>query len=386
MKRFLFFTILSLVSLGAQERGNGIPLEDRARTRAQALDVFNAIRAAEFQAQDLVFSVFSGQTHLVYGISMGEERLLTKASEVLHLKDLYVLNQESRALPARVVGLYADADLAILEVSGLAAAPAQWANAASLDDGAFLMAIRPDGDAQAIGVLSVKERSLKEGDQGFLGIEIDPSELGMGVKVARVQPRSAAAEVGIRAGDIITMVDGEEVKGFYELSTRLRRMREGERPKISLQRANQNFQVTPTLKGRIIEKRDIERSNRIQRMERMSGSQSRVRGEFDGVIQSDMELESFDAGLPVVDLEGRMVGMVIARAGRISTLILPGEDISQLIKTEASPYDPAFRRIGPGRGLRQREAQREVQEIQQAQREQELIRRLIEGFRFHFGR
>jgi hypothetical protein len=73
-------------------------------------------------------------------------------------------------------------------------------------------------------------------------------------------------------------------------------------------------------------------------MDQMSGGQSRVRGGFGNVIQSDMELEVEDAGLPIVDLDGRIIGMVIARAGRISTLILPGDDIINTLKNSPAPF------------------------------------------------
>ena len=72
----------------------------------------------------------------------------------------------------------------------------------------------------------------------------------------------------------------------------------------------------------------------------MRGGQSRVRGGFGNVIQSDMELEVEDAGLPIVDLDGRIIGIVIARAGRISTLILPGDDIINALKNDPEPFAP----------------------------------------------
>jgi hypothetical protein len=93
--------------------------------------------------------------------------------------------------------------------------------------------------------------------------------------------------------------------------------------------------VKPTLKGREIREGV---SRRLEQMDRMSGGQSRVRGGFGNVIQSDMELEVEDAGLPIVDLDGRIIGMVIARAGRISTLILPGDDIINALKDDPAPF------------------------------------------------
>ena len=155
---------------------------------------------------------------------------------------------------------------------------------------------------------------------------------------SRVVPKSAASEVGIKPGDIIVSIAGQSITGFFELSTRLRRMKSGEKPVIVLKRGEEQVKVTPTLKGRTDEQGT---SARLQRMDRMSGSQSRVRGEFANVMQSDMELEAQDAGMPVVDLEGRIVGMVIARAGRISTLILPGDDIADILKKEPEVFEPA---------------------------------------------
>ena len=61
-----------------------------------------------------------------------------------------------------------------------------------------------------------------------------------------------------------------------------------------------------------------------------------------------MELGVEDTGLPVADLEGRIVGVVIARAGRISTLILPGEEMKELLATEPQEID--MKRSRPIRG------------------------------------
>jgi serine protease Do len=77
-------------------------------------------------------------------------------------------------------------------------------------------------------------------------------------------------------------------------------------------------------------------SRQLWAMNAKSGTRNRIRDDFANVVQSDMELESTQTGLPVIDLEGRIVGLVIARAGRISTLILPGNEIAEMLKSE--PY------------------------------------------------
>lgn len=370
MKTTSFVFLLLAGALPAQIQPPRIPQADQETINRQAAQIFKALRAVNFEAGKVVFPLYSGRRQVGYGVSLGEEKLLTKASEVVRRPRLFTSNHEGKSLSAEVIGTYPDRDLAVVRVPGLKAPAAKWTDAEALPEGTFLAAIRADGEAQAMGVLSVRERSLRSADQGFLGIQMDPREAGNGVGVVKVVPESAAAEAGIRAGDRIIEIAGEKVSGFYELSTRLRRLQAGETPEIRLVRGEQNLIVEPTLKGREIREGV---SPRLQRMDQMSGSQSRVRGDFPSVIQSDMELEAKDAGLPVVDLEGRIVGMVIARAGRISTLVLPGDEIIEILKKEPEAYEPDEEAMARRPGF-QRLTRRE-----RMQRELEMMRRTMEN-------
>ena len=334
MKSILFTTCLLTSAVSAQLSPTRIPVADREATNEQAGEIFKTLRAVNFEAKDVVFPIFAGRQRLAYGISIGEGRLLAKASEVAVNAPIYTVDGDRKSLGLTIEGAYPEHDLVVLSAPDLKAPAAKWADASQLAEGTFLTAVRPDGEAQAMGVLSVQERSLRTADQGFLGIQMDPRAAGKGVRVEAVVPGSAAAEVGILAGDLITMIKGEEVKGFFELSNRLRRLKSGEKPEIQLLRGEQEFSLTPTLQGREIGE---QRSGRLDLMDRMSGTRSRVRGDFANVIQSDMELEATDSGLPVVDLAGQIVGMVIAREGRISTLILPGDDLAKIIEEKPQP-------------------------------------------------
>lgn len=363
--------LLTLSFAPGQIRPPFIPQEDKAVTDQQATKIFKTLRAVSFEAEEVAFPIYAGRQRVAYGVSIGDGRLLTKASEVVPQSGLFTSNGNKESLFCQVTGVYPDQDLAILEVPGLTAPAAKWATADGLEEGAFLVAMRSDGEAQALGVLSVRERSLKAADQGFLGIQMDPREAGNGVAVVEVVPGSAAAEVGIASGDVITEVAGQKVTGFFELSTRLRRMRSGEEPEIILKRGDRVLTVTPKLKGRPVEEGD---SRRLQRMDQMSGSQSRVRADFGNVLQSDMELEARDAGMPVVDLQGRIVGMVIARAGRISTLILPGDEIAEVLKTKPE----SFTREAPP-VVRRQDDRFPDERRERMQRELEMMRRMMES-------
>jgi serine protease Do len=64
---------------------------------------------------------------------------------------------------------------------------------------------------------------------------------------------------------------------------------------------------------------------------RMGGDLSKRRSGFPVFLQHDTILKPKDCGGPVVDLDGKAIGINIARAGRTDTLALPSEAIQPLL-------------------------------------------------------
>jgi hypothetical protein len=71
---------------------------------------------------------------------------------------------------------------------------------------------------------------------------------------------------------------------------------------------------------------------RLEVMERMGGEISQVRDGFPSVIQTDMVLNPEECGGPVLDLQGQVVGIVAARAGRIRSYVIPSEAILAMLQ------------------------------------------------------
>ena len=327
------FIILMPLLVSGQMRVPQIPKEDLALTNKQAIEVFGALRGVSHRCKEVVFPIYSFRSRIAYGVSIGKDRVIAKASEVAIQANLVTLSKENESVRLTVIGAYPDHDLVVLSAPGLGAPAAQWADSSTLEEGSFLTAIRPDGEAQAMGVLSVHERSLRQADQGYLGVAIDPREMGEGVVISSVFKDSAAHKAGIIPGDTLLKIKGKIVKGYYEVSTMLRRLKVGEKPELLIVREGKPRLVFPTLQPRQVQQYES------RRMKSMDGEQNRVRSNFSNVLQSDMELGVEDTGLPVADLEGRIVGVVIARAGRISTLILPGEEMKELLSKEPQEID-----------------------------------------------
>src|SRR5205823_9776883 len=60
---------------------------------------------------------------------------------------------------------------------------------------------------------------------------------------------------------------------------------------------------------------------------RLGNELSDRRGGFPAILQHDTVLKPAECGGPLVDLDGKAVGINIARAGRVETYALPSENV-----------------------------------------------------------
>ncbi len=100
----------------------------------------------------------------------------------------------------------------------------------------------------------VEHGGVKRGMLGVIGQDLTPElarafglEAGRGAVVARVLEDSAAAEAGLKPGDIITKVDGQEIRNFDALRNAIGLHREGDKVKISYLRDGKEKSTTVAL-------------------------------------------------------------------------------------------------------------------------------------------
>ncbi len=100
----------------------------------------------------------------------------------------------------------------------------------------------------------VEHGGVKRGMLGVIGQDLTPElarafglEAGRGAVVARVLEESAAAEAGLKPGDIITRVDGQEIRNFDALRNAIGLHREGDKVKISYLREGKEKTTTVAL-------------------------------------------------------------------------------------------------------------------------------------------
>jgi serine protease Do len=342
--RFLFL-LAAWLPVGFAAANEDIPLlrpEERAAVESQADDFNRALKPALVEAARSTVRVWSGKKRLSYGTVIGDgRRILTKWSEVAaFVGKLRVEGPGGEVLPATVGGVYQDDDLAVLETTGTPLTPVQWSSEKPRL-GAFLAAPQPDGRPAGFGVVSVLERNLRDTDSAFLGVVGSMDFSGPGVRIEEILPDSGAAAAGLEPGQIILEVADRTISGVLELRNSLVGRQPGESVTVRIKDGGEPRDVEILLGNRP----ELPRYDgaRLQQMERMGGPISRVRDSFSRVIQTDMRLRPNQTGGPVVDMDGKVIGIAVARADRTRSFVMPAAAVEEMLEND--PIDPSLAEV-----------------------------------------
>src|SRR5262249_25512583 len=159
-------------------------------------------------------------------------------------------------------------------------------------------------------------------NRGYLGVLIEDAEDKGGAKVTDVSPGGAASKAGVKKGDVIVLANGKKITGHEMLRELLEDTRPGDKVTIKVKRKDEELEFKPTLGGPERNRSDLQNS--------MGSKLSGRRTGFPAILQTDLVVDAENCGGPIVDLEGNVLGITIARAGRVETGILPSATIRPL--------------------------------------------------------
>ena len=317
--------------------------EDTQRLDQQASNFFNAAKPAVATAAKSTVTVSYRNYRLSYGTAIDSNgHILTKWSEISPAgQQLTITTSDGKKHSALVIGVYKEHDLAILK-SSANLTPIALKNDAVPELGEFIALASPNGYARGLGIVSVETRSLLERDKAYLGVEMDfDIEAHKGILLKDVKRGSAAAKAGLKINDVVLAIDEHKIQGAIEMRNLLQRLEPGSEVTVKYLRdgAKQNTQVQLGSRAEISNTQRIS-ADRMAKMQSMGTRLNKVRQNFPQVIQSDMPIHPNDVGAPVVDLDGKVIGIAIARSSRIKTFVIPSKTILELLKTKPAPYSP----------------------------------------------
>lgn len=260
--------------------------------------------------------------------------VLTKASELF--LPLAIRNSDGKRYSAKVLGVDDRYDLALLKIEAATLKPVVWAKADALSVGKWLITPTAPTDLKqvTVGVVSVMPRDLR--GRGFLGVAFNTGRTG--VRVGRVLGNSGALRAGVKVGDQVLQIDGSVIGTTNKAIEAIRKHRHGSTMKLTVKRGEKEMSLNVTL-GR----RPDFSSTRQKMMEKSAGRLSDRRTDFGTVFQHDGPIDPEHCGGPIIGLDGKAMGINIARAGRTAAYAIPASIIQALIeplKTEKlSPTD-----------------------------------------------
>jgi S1-C subfamily serine protease len=304
-----------------------------ADDRRDNLKMIRLIRPVADTVKDSVVQVYSGERQVALGtVVSADGYVLTKRSE-LSGDPVRVRLGDDRLFPARVAAVRRHSDLALLRIDADVTLPAVEFSDVVPSIASFLISPGRTGRPIGFGVVGVKTRRIEH--KGRLGVMLRDDSRGRAL-VQGVWPDSGAEDAGIVPGDLIVAIDGRRENSRSGVIETLRGKFPGERVKLTILRSN---------KSRGSDKLEMNARIRDFGIMQESESDTKVNGPrnvrlsgFDLVLQHDTVLDPDECGGPVLDTSGNVVGINIARAGRVVSYSLPS---SLVISETASMLEEA---------------------------------------------
>lgn len=289
--------------------------------------VFAAYEPVVAQARRSVLPVVVRGKQVALATVVGADGLLvTKASEIIG-KDFEVALEDGHRVPGRRVRVFEEFDLATIRVDVAELTPVEWDAGDHWKLGAFVAVASDQKQPEAIGVVSVLPRGLDASQQGFLGVV--PETADGGVRLMLVQQGSPAAAAGLRVGDLVLSLNGANHKSPGAFAKAISLFAPGDEVSLKVRRDGEELEVKVELGDRASLAPMPGQLGGM--MNRLGGPLSRRRTGFRQAVQHDSPLDPEDCGGPLVDLDGKVIGINIARAGRIMSYAVPAKTVQELL-------------------------------------------------------
>ena len=288
-------------------------------------------------ASEATVAVMSGGKQIALGMVVDSDGfVLTKASELA--KDLRIV-VSGESYDAKVFGIDAKTDLAMLKIDAENMTVANLEPVAPPALGSWLACPGPSEAPFSLGIVAVEARRIS-GSKAFVGIMPVNAEGRDGVRIDSVTADSPADNSGLRINDIILKIDDTVTNDRTQLRAKLAKHEPGDRVTLTVVRGEKEMTIDLELAAF---NTFVPQAQRINQQNRMGSVLSKRRSDFPLVFQTDVGLNANQCGGPVVDLNGNIVGLNIARAERVSSLALPVETILPAIEVlKSGELSPAF--------------------------------------------
>ncbi len=308
------------------------PKSERRWTRNWSLHTTNAdsvkgaFQAAITGASAVTVRILSDGQPAALGVVLDQEGyVVTKASELAGTLTCQTADGSDHS--ATLVGTDETHDLAVLKIDAKGFSPAVWRTAVPLP-GSLIASVAPGNELLSMGVVSSGLRQIDGPSQiparrGRLGVGLGDGEGGLGV--TSIDRASPAEKAGIQPGDRIVEIDGVAMHDYEQVVRTVGANPPGQTIRLVIQRQSERLELAPTLgKTEPQFQRELDHWG--------GGPFSARRTGFPSVLPHDSVIHPNECGSPLVDTDGKIVGINIARALRVTTYAVPTDVVLKVSK------------------------------------------------------
>jgi serine protease Do len=325
MKLALILLTAGLARAALAQDEADYPALPRARYRnGQAvLDAFAPISA---QTRNSIVELNVDENPVALGAVVDSNGLaLTKASE-LSAGKLTCWLATGEEVQAQLLAVDDEDDVALVRVKAEGLKPIEWASNQAAE-GQWVITPCLADTPLAVGIISTLPHRIAP-QRALIGVWWDMR--ASQPTVLRLSHGFGAEKAGIKPGDIIVAVDGKSVTNRTQVMDILQGFRDGQTVRMRFQRAEKEFdesiQLMTPKAGQ--EEYDLYAD---EEEDQLRGDVSLRSGGFDQAIEHDTVLEPWQCGGPLVNLDGKVIGLNIARASRVATYALPASLARQIV-------------------------------------------------------
>jgi serine protease Do len=302
------------------------PIGRNEKRASDQLSLYNGL--AEEHRNDVV-AVRDGGPLLCLGTVMSADGyILTKASEIDRAIKLEVVLPKGGRFGAKEVARDVAFDLALLKVDASNLDPVDFRSEPGRL-GEMALVQDPRGRPAIPTVISVVEHEMENSRRPFLGIR--PKSDQNGVRIEQVIPGGAAEKNGLRTNDVILSIGGRNLQTAEQLMQRVQDFKPGDQVAVRFMRDEQIETINLVLTPRFTNENPLLDLYDTMRSEDGPGRFANTHaGGFPKVLQIDADVYPSKVGGPLLDLQGHTLGIVIARADRFPTYVIPASSVQEV--------------------------------------------------------
>ncbi|MBL8817713.1 MAG: trypsin-like peptidase domain-containing protein [Planctomyces sp.] len=278
-------------------------------------------------SRNSVVAIRDGGLLLCMGTIMSSDGyIITKANEMRDAIEPECILPDGRRFTAREVATDYSYDLMLLKVDATGLNPIEWNDNPNIPAGSLTLVQDSRGNAMIPSVVSVEVRSLEGASTGFLGVTLNRTEGG--VRLTDTIPGGAAERSGLKVGDVVLSIDGEDVATEEQMIQKVSGRKPGTKIAVRYRREDSIKTIEVILTPKFVSR---DASLELYTDPDLEGQFASINsGGYPEALQHDADLFPKQCGGPLLTLDGKAIGINIARSGRVSSYAIPARSVQKV--------------------------------------------------------